>query len=109
MTIVQSTNGVPPIGVTNFGDGGSLSSNVQTEALNGAQIASLLSIVQQCAQRGIPPETASSMIIAAFPLLTTEQVNSIISPLQNFTPTTAAPAPSPPPANGNDEGEEQAA
>lgn len=39
-----------------------------TTALNGAQVSSLLGIVQQVAARSIPRETGIALIVAAFPI-----------------------------------------
>jgi len=49
----------------------------QTQALNGAQIANMLAIVQSVATKEIPVESGKAMLLASFPL-TEEQVNDII-------------------------------
>lgn len=63
--------------------------NVAGTALNGAQITSLLEIVNQVNRDEIPAEAAQALIAAAFPSLTADQIAEILSPLANFTPPTA--------------------
>lgn len=59
-------------------------------ALNGAQIASLLSIVTQIVTGQMPYETGRAVIVAAFPTLTDEEIDGILEPARNFEPTAAA-------------------
>jgi HK97 family phage portal protein len=59
---------------------------VQDLAMNGAQVSSLLSILQQVSQGLLPLETARSIISAAFPTLSSETVNAMLDPLKDFTP-----------------------
>lgn len=70
---------------------------IQDLALNGAQIASLLSIVQQLVAGEIPEETAVAMIKAAFPALSDEIVSKIINPLRRFKPPVVEPKAAPVP------------
>ena len=65
---------------------------VQDTALNGAQVASLLQIVQAAAQAGIPKETARAMVRASFPALSDQTINQIVDPIQPEKPA-AVPAP----------------
>lgn len=58
--------------------------DVQQTALNGAQIASLLSITQGVTSGTIPPESGEGMIEASFPTLTNAQIAAIIGPLKTF-------------------------
>jgi HK97 family phage portal protein len=67
--------------------------NVQLTALNGPQLMALQQLLTAVANASLPPETASAMISAAFPLLTTEQIAAMINPLENFDPTTPPAAP----------------
>jgi HK97 family phage portal protein len=67
--------------------------DVQATALNGAQIASLLEIVQALVADALPPESARAMLLASFPVLTPQQVNAIVDPAAAFE----APKPDPPP------------
>jgi hypothetical protein len=56
------------------------------EALNGAQVASLLEIVQQVAIGAIPRETGIGLILAAFPL-TADQAEKIMGAVgEGFVP-----------------------
>jgi HK97 family phage portal protein len=71
--------------------------DVQSAALNGAQIASMLEIVQQVATGALPVESAKALTSASFPTLTPGQVDGIFASLDGFEPT-PAPAPAEPPA-----------
>jgi HK97 family phage portal protein len=66
--------------------------DVQGQAMNGAQVTSLQGIITSAATGQIPPETARASILAAFPLLSPEQVDAMISPLSTFTPKPTEPA-----------------
>lgn len=58
--------------------------NVQATALNGAQISSLLLVVQDVAAKRMPPESGKAMLQASFPLTDVSLIEAIISPLANF-------------------------
>ena len=75
-------------------DGGEVA-DVQATALNGAQLASLLTLVEAVADKGIPPESGAGMVAVAFPTMTPEQVNAIIAPLKSFEPAKPDPPPAP--------------
>lgn len=64
----------------------SSSADVQSEALNGAQVTALQGIINSVATGQLPIDTARWMILAAFPFITEEEVNSMLSPLNGFTP-----------------------
>lgn len=66
---------------------------VASAALNGAQITSLQGIVTSVVAGQLPEASARAMIAAAFPVLTSEQIDAILSPLANFTPDEPDPAP----------------
>lgn len=67
--------------------------DVQAEALNGAQVTSLQSILAAAAARTIPLETARAMIEAAFPLISSALVDKMMAPLRGFElPDHARPA-----------------
>jgi len=59
-------------------------------ALNGAQIASLLSIVTQIVTGQMPYDTGRAVIVASFPTLSDEEIDGILEPAKTFTPTAAA-------------------
>lgn len=67
-------------------------------ALNGAQVTSLLSIVNSAATRQVPRETAIQLIVAAFPI-SPEQADRILGPVgksffvEEPDATSKAPAP----------------
>lgn len=69
--------------------------NIQASVMNGAQVASLQSLIVDAAAGKIPPESARAAILAAFPLLSSTQVDAMILPLESFEPP-APPSPSPP-------------
>lgn len=56
-------------------------------ALNGAQIASLLSIVSQIVTGQLPFDTGRAVIVASFPTLTDEEIDGILDPAKSFVPT----------------------
>lgn len=60
--------------------------SVQATALNGAQIAGILSITTQVVTGQLPVDAAEALINAAFPLLEDDQVSAILSPLKTFKP-----------------------
>lgn len=65
--------------------------DVQATALNGAQVTSLLDLLEAAASGRMPIDTVRAAIAAAFPLLTSTEIDAMIGPLSGFTP--AAPAP----------------
>lgn len=71
---------------------------IQETALNGTQIESLLQIITSITQGLLPPESGKAAIQASFPTLSQDAVNSIISPLIGFKPTSLEP-PAPPQAD----------
>jgi hypothetical protein len=60
--------------------------SVQETALNGAQISSLVQIVQSVADGMLPAESAIQMILIAFPGMTDSEARSIITPAASFEP-----------------------
>jgi lambda family phage portal protein len=80
------------------GDGASVDSqehiNVEAQALNSAQVTSLMDVVTQVGTGAMPKETAIAVINAAFPTLSPEQVAAIIDPIQPGSVTAdGVPAP----------------
>lgn len=69
-------------------------------ALNGAQVSSMIEIVQSTAAKGMPEQTALALIEAAFPDVPREIINRIIVPLRSFVPQ---PVATPPPEPDNDD------
>ena len=73
--------------------------NVAATALNGAQVTSLMEVVTQVGTGAMPKETAIAVINAAFPTMTSEQIEAIIGPIKpgsvsaDGSPTAAALAP----------------
>lgn len=53
---------------------------IQQQALNGAQVSSLLEIATGVVTGALPPETAKATILAGFPALTADIIDSIIDP-----------------------------
>jgi HK97 family phage portal protein len=83
----------PGAALTGFGDtdrevmevsDGSL--DVQGTALNGAQISSLLEVINSISTGQIPVETGRAVLEAAFPTMPSELVTRIIEKLKGFKP-----------------------
>ena len=53
------------------------------EALNGAQIASLVEVTQSVSAGSLAPESAKEVLRVAFPTLSDAEVNAIIDPAVN--------------------------
>lgn len=103
----REDRGLDPIQNTEEGTGPGVSGGgeaVQDTALNGAQVSSLLQIVQAAAAAGLPKESAKAMIRAAFPAITDQIVNAIVDPIQPEKPEPVPPAQSSPalPGQGGD-------
>jgi HK97 family phage portal protein len=60
--------------------------SVQETALNGAQIASMVQIVQSVADGMLPAESAIQMMLVAFPGMDEAEARSIITPAASFEP-----------------------
>jgi HK97 family phage portal protein len=88
-----------PVGELGATKPGVPTEDVQGTALNGAQVTSLLDIVQAVADGLMPAATATGIIRAAFPALSEAEVAAMITPLTGFKPP-AKPEPKPavPPA-----------
>jgi hypothetical protein len=56
--------------------------DVAAEAMNGAQISSLVSIITQVGTGAMPHETAKALITAGFPTLPQETINAIVDPVE---------------------------
>jgi phage gp29-like protein len=59
-------------------------------ALNGAQIASLLTIVTQIVTGQLPFDTGRAVIEASFPTLAADDIDAILDPAKTFVPTALA-------------------
>lgn len=60
--------------------------DVQGAALNGAQIASMVELAKELADKQLPPEAVRQMMLVAFPLIDKAAVDKIIRALTGFTP-----------------------
>lgn len=67
--------------------------DVQAQALNGAQMASLQAIAQAVADDELPAETAIALIMISIPTITQAQASALITPAAEFEPK---PKPTPP-------------
>ncbi len=78
------------------GDG----TDVQSTALNGAQVASLEAILLSAATGAIPKESAKAALAASFPDLSSDEIDAMIDPIEVKAPITppATPAIAPPAA-----------
>jgi len=58
---------------------------IQKQALNGAQIASLMAVVDAVVAGTMPIETAKETLRASFPTMTDETIGKILDPATSFT------------------------
>ena len=72
--------------------------DVQASALNGAQIAGLLTIAQQLVADQMPKEGTRALITASFPLMDSKLIETIVTELDKFEPA-EPPAPEVPPTS----------
>lgn len=79
------------------------SDDVQAQAMTGAQVTSLQGLLTSAALGQIPIETVAAAIAAAFPLLTPQQIQSLVAPLENFEPSGDTPPPEEPSMPTDDE------
>lgn len=83
-----------PLSIADTGDTGAadlgapapMGGSVQATALNGAQIASMVQIVQGVADGILPAESAIQMMLVAFPTMDEAEARAIITPASSFTP-----------------------
>lgn len=61
---------------------------IQNTAMNGAQISSLLSIIEQVSSGMLPKASAAAIISVSFPTLDMNEVNGILDPIIIKPPTT---------------------
>jgi len=66
---------------------------VQDTALNGAQVSSLLDIIDKVTQKTMSPDTAKLLIGMAFPLLDQKTIDDMVDAAAGFTPAVAEPTP----------------
>lgn len=59
---------------------------IAKQALNGAQIGSLLEVVNKIATGQMPFDSGRATIIAAFPFLSEAEIDKILNPVKDFTP-----------------------
>jgi HK97 family phage portal protein len=76
---------------------------VQSTALNGGQVVSLMQIADAVGSKSMPAATAKALIAVAFPLLTPAQIAAIIDPLDGFAPDAAPDTARPPAADPADD------
>ncbi|MGE0057017.1 MAG: phage portal protein [Dehalococcoidia bacterium] len=83
-----------PVPVSQLGADESLApTEPQAQALNGAQIASLLEIVGQVTRKEIAPETARIALKVAFPAMDEKTIEALVGSAEDFEPESAPPAP----------------
>jgi HK97 family phage portal protein len=56
--------------------------DVQKTSMNGLQITSMLDIITQVAQGTLPKESATAVMLAAFPALNEAQIKAILEPIE---------------------------
>lgn len=62
------------------------SADIQSTAMNGAQVQSLVDLAAQVSAGTIPVETARGIAAAAFPLVKPEELDRVFNPLKGFKP-----------------------
>jgi len=62
------------------------SGDVQAQALNGAQVASLVTVAQAVADNQLPLATGIEIVLAAMPTMTREDAMRMLGPADAFTP-----------------------
>jgi hypothetical protein len=78
MMAAQTANNTP-------GEDGVTSVDVAAQALNGAQVTSLVEVITQVGTGAMPKDTAKPVLQAAFPTFSIELIDSIIDPIQPGT------------------------
>ena len=78
MMAAQTANNTP-------GEDGVTSVDVAAQALNGAQVTSLVEVITQVGTGAMPKDTAKPVLQAAFPAFSIELIDSIIDPIQPGT------------------------
>lgn len=58
--------------------------DLQTTALNGAQISSMVQVLTAAAKGELPAESVAPILSASFPSLSKDEINAISKPLLNF-------------------------
>lgn len=64
--------------------------DVQTQAMNGAQVTALQELLAAAARGEIPLESARAAILIAFPNTPSEQIDQLVAPLRDFDPANEA-------------------
>jgi hypothetical protein len=100
---VTNTSGTPTVGDT----AASQDQNVQQQALNGAQVASLVEIVEKVAAGTLPRESAIQMIVLAFNVTLEDASRVLGSAGAGFKIEAPAPIEGPQPKPLNEETEEE--
>ena len=77
----ENTSGANPIGEDDL--------ELRETAFNGAQIASLLQLLNAAAADELPRETVIEVILTSFPGVTRGIISRMIGPLSNFVPASA--------------------
>jgi HK97 family phage portal protein len=64
--------------------------NIQATALNGAQVSSLIELLNMLSTQQLPASTVDALIKAAFPLVPTALIDQMLAGLDGFTPKMSA-------------------
>ena len=67
--------------------------DVQAQALNGAQIKSMVELTQGVSDKTMAPDSAKALLLVAIPSLTPEQANAIIDPASKIEKPEPPPMP----------------
>lgn len=89
-SITQEDNNARPS--SDASDSPAVSENIQQEALNGAQVTALQTIVMNVASGVLPIATARGLIGVAFPLVSESQIDEILDSARGIQPDAAEEA-----------------
>ena len=89
----EASGEIPPTPLAERGQNMAGAQDVQQTALNGAQVSSLLEVVQGVRDGALPAESALGLLQVAFPSISLEQARGIINPAANAPALTPAPSP----------------
>jgi len=70
--------------------------DVQTSVMNGGQVSALQALLTAVASGQLPAESGKAAIAAAFPALSTAEIDTMVDPLEEFEPDAPDPPTGPP-------------
>ena len=73
------------LSLANASGSGGAAQSVAAEALNGAQVTSLVEVITQIGTGAIPKDTAKAILSSAFPTFGEDRINAIVDPIEPGT------------------------